>query len=143
MSKEDKNKTETKSDNKVDEIVTINDFKSMLVGMDLILGDEWTPDENQWKRIRAKIDALIVTHDQPRTGRSTVPSYGPANSNLNVSENELLRSFPNVPVDNSVPIGEAGPSSPSALVPQVAPTDNTAVKTPDIDSRAGYKSTFV
>ncbi len=139
MSKEDKNKTETKaetkSDNKEDEIVTINDFKSMLVGMDLILGDEWTPDGNQWKRIRAKIDALIVTHEQPRTVRSTVPSYNPpVDSNLNVSENELLRSIPNVP------IGEA--PAQSVLVPsQVAPTDN--VKTPDIDSTTGYKSTFV
>ena len=27
------------------EIVSIHDFKSMLIGMDLILGDEWTPDD--------------------------------------------------------------------------------------------------
>jgi len=138
MSKEDKNKT--KSDNKEDEIVTINDFKSMLVGMDLILGDDWTPDENQWKRIRAKIDALIVTHEQPKAVRSTVPGYlPPVDSNLNVSENELLRSFPNVPVGEAA---EAAPAGQSALIPpQVAPTDK--VKTPDIDSSAGYKSTFV
>ncbi len=135
MSKDKENKA--KPDNKEDEIVTINDFKSMLVGMDLILGDDWTPDENQWKRIRAKIDALIVTHEQPRSVRSTVPDY----SLPPVDSNELLRSFPNVPVDNSVPIGEAAPAGQSALVPpQVAPTD---MKTPDIDSSTGYKSSFV
>ena len=136
MSKENKDNVD-----KEKEIVTINDFKSMLVGMDLILGDEWTPDEKQWKRIRNKINSLIVTHERPVRSAAAVYNRPPVDSNLNVSENELLNSFPNVPVDNSVPIG-AAPSGQSALVPsQVAPTDN--VKTPDIDSSTGYKSTFV
>ncbi len=89
---------------KEEEIVTIQDFKSILVGMDLILGDNWTPDENQWKRIRTKIDALIKTAEQPAgTRRYNIPNVVP---NTNVSENELIRTFPSVPAAENVPIGQ-------------------------------------
>lgn len=147
MSKENKNKDSTDSTDKIDEIITINDFKSMLIGMDLILGDQWTPDENQWKRIRKKIDVLIETHERSGGVASAVPplvgpsSHLPVDSNLNISDAELLRSFPSVPVVTAIPIGELEPTS-SALTP--TPADNNGpIKTPDIDSSAGYKSEFV
>ncbi len=120
------------------EVVTIQDFKSILVGMDLILGDQWTPDENQWRRIRKKIDALIKTHERP------------VDSNRNISETESLRfsGWPSVPA-TVVPVSELTPVS--ALIPPAIPQPNPAVadgsgakvKTPDIDSRTGYKSEFV
>ncbi len=134
MSEEtNKNKVKSKVEN---DNVTIQDFKSILVGMDLILGDQWTPDENQWKRIRKKINALIKTHERS------------VDSNRNVSETESLRfpEWPSVPV--TAPVGDPVPIQ-SALVPQAVPVEGVAdgsgsqVKTPDIDSRSGYKSGFV
>lgn len=139
MSKEEANKNNVKPQVET-EIVTINDFKSMLIGMDLILGDQWTPDEGQWRRIRKKIDALIETHGKP------------VDSTRNVSETQLLRSFPTWPVPN-VPTNVPGESTPgeSALIPPAGPLippsvadgSGTKVKTPDIDSTTGYNTPFV
>ena len=152
------NKKENKKDTvkeKEAEIVTIHDFKSMLIGMDLILGDDWTPDESQWKRIRKKIDALIETHERPGGVARPVPPFVagsrplPVDSTLNVNEAALLQSFPSVPVADDVPVGEGAPVGPSALTPApiqrqpVMPSDGGAVKTPDIDSSGGYKSGYV
>jgi len=107
MSKEKKNvKKEVE-----DEIVTIRDFKAMIVGMDMIMGDDWTPDEKQWKRIRAKIDALLETVDSPNThtfSSSVAPS-------VNVAEDELIRTFPAVPAVEAVPVGMQ--PTESALMP--------------------------
>ena len=141
---EEANKNKEKPKVKENDNVTIQDFKSILVGMDLILGDQWTPDENQWKRIRRKIDALIETHERS------------VDSNRNVSETESLRfpEWPSVPANANVPVGEVPIQSalvPSALVPPAVAQPNTAVadgsgaqiKTPDIDSRSGYKSGYV
>jgi hypothetical protein len=136
----------------IEEIVTIKDFKSMLVGLDLALGKNWTPDENQWKRIRRKIDALIETHEKPSARVGGLVDYS-----TNVPENNILRNFPTVPggVPESVPVGELAPAGQSALAPppnlpppepqpQRAVADGRdKVKTPDIDSSTGYKSNYV
>ena len=152
-----------------EEIVTIHDFKSMLIGMDLVLGDNWVPDEKQWARIRKKLDALIETAERPGGVAPSFPPYVPGNNpvvnaapvdpNASLTDAELVRSFPSVPggVPESIPMGEAAPAGPSALTPPpaapplqappvaapVADGSGTQVKTPDIDSSGGYKSSFV
>ena len=95
---------------KEDEIVTIRDFKAMIVGMDMIMGDDWTPDEKQWKRIRAKIDALLETVEHPNTYASS--NVAP---NANVSEDRLISTFPAVPAVEAVPVGMQ--PTESALMP--------------------------
>ena len=168
MSTEDK-KEETKTKEREAEIVTIHDFKAMLIGLDLALGDEWTPDEHQWKRIRKKIDALIETAERPGGVAPSFPPFARGNNpvvnapvvdpNTTLSEDHLMQSFPSVAggVPETVPIGGAGPGGPSALTPPVqlpparpptqpapvADGSGTQVKTPDIDSTQGYKSGFV
>ena len=42
---------------KEEKVVTIRDFKVLIEGMDMVLGDNWVPTDEQWKRIRTKIDA--------------------------------------------------------------------------------------
>ena len=109
-----------------DEIVTINDFKSMLIGMDLILGDKWTPDENQWGRIRKKIDALIETAERPVVNtRNFAPSVV---SNTNVSETELISAFPAVPAAEDVPVGMQPAASALTPIP-TSPAKRPAVAT--------------
>ncbi len=116
MSKE---KEKEKAKEVEDEIVTINDFKSMLIGMDLILGDKWTPDENQWGRLRKKIDALIETAERPVVNtRNFAPNVVPnVASNANVSETELISTFPAVPAAENVPVGMQPTAEGSALTP--------------------------
>ncbi len=113
-------KEKVKEKEKEDEIVTIHDFKSMLVGMDLILGDEWTPDENQWGRIRKKIDALIETAGRPVVNTRNFPPN--VVSNANVSETELIRTFPTVPAAENVPIGQQPMESALTPVPTTPAT---------------------
>jgi len=114
---------------KEDKLVTIRDFKVMMEGMDMVLGDDWTPTEAQWKRIRTKIDAMIDTSEQSTTvtqvyDRGVLP-VNPArpmsvDPTLSSADNELARTFPDVPVAENVPIGEA-PIGQSALTPPAPP----------------------
>jgi len=103
---------------KEDKLVTIRDFKVMMEGMDMVLGDDWTPTDAQWKRIRGKIDAMIETSERPTVNaRYFAPPVDPS---LSTTDNELARSFPAVPVADDVPIGEV-PTGQSALTPPPAP----------------------
>ena len=98
-------------------VLTIHDFKVMIEGMDMVLGDNWYPTETQWKRIRQKLDSIIDNVDRPQPNpRSNVALPGTPVDNL-------INNFPLTPVAADVPIGEAPPSfvqPPSALTP--APT---------------------
>ena len=106
---------------KEDKLVTIRDFKVMMEGMDMVLGDDWTPTDAQWKRIRGKIDAMIETSERPIVNTRIFDHGGlPVDPSLSTTDNELARSFPAVPVAENVPIGEV--PTESALTPQPALT---------------------
>lgn len=105
---------------KEDKLVTIRDFKVMMEGMDMVLGDDWTPTDAQWKRIREKIDAMIETSERPIVNtRNFVPGILPVDPSLNPTDNELARSFPAVPVAENVPIGEVPTQSALTPAPQI------------------------
>lgn len=126
------------------EIVTIQDFKSMLIGMDLILGESWTPNEQQWKRIRSKLDALLETADRPVLNtRAPVPGSGPASvvPNLNVSDHELISAFPAVPVAVDVPIGMQPTESALTSIPTTPATPATSAGSDD--NRVHRKDEFI
>lgn len=44
--------------------ITIKEFKMWLMGVEEMQSPDWTPDHNQWKVIRAKIN-LIDTNEAP------------------------------------------------------------------------------
>lgn len=154
LTKVDTFKMSEKNKKPEDEVVTIRDFKSMIVGMDMIMGEDWTPNESQWKRIRKKIDALIETSERPMHDRPIANQ--PVVRGSDLSEAKLAGNFPQIPAPENIPIGEAAPGGQSALTPTprppapVTPRANAPiadgrerVKTPDIDSSDGYKSSFV
>ena len=138
MSKEKKEKKEEK-------VVTIRDFKVLIEGMDMVLGDDWVPTDDQWKRIRAKIDAMIKTEDRAADRPvPLMPGAGNVDSRRIVADDRLPGNFPEVP--STVPAGAVALPPPSALTPPVTPTNappEETVKTPDIDSSQGYSSQFV
>lgn len=129
------------------EVITVRDFKSMIEGMDMIMGDDWTPNEDQWRRIRKKIDALIETETQPKPlAAGGQPVVG----------GSVLSKFP-TSVPASIPSNAELATPPSSLTPPVAQpvipksvasgpvADGTVarVKTPDIDTSSGYQTGYV
>lgn len=127
----------SKEDKKEEKTLTIRDFKVMIEGMDMVLGEDWYPTEAQWKRIRAKIDLLIDTSERPNT-RIMSPQ-----SNVVMPEgsvDNLLAGFPQVPVPN-VDV-DPTPPPPVSMLSKLA-DGSTGVKTPDIDTSEGYDSKFI
>ena len=155
------------------EAISVKAFKSMIEGMDMVSGDDWTPTAEQWKRIRAKIEQLEesfvpkvhptapaptrVPQDVP--GSRLIPSPVVGDAPVVNSDNPWENGTGSMPdVQGGVPAGEVSMGeSMSALVPNPAAkvrqvphqtepapgTDNPeTVKTPDIDSTAGYDSPF-
>ena len=119
-------------ENKEETVLTIHDFKVMIEGMDMVLGDDWYPTEVQWKRIRKKLDQIIVNVERPAPYNVALPG-APVDSSI-------LSTFPQVPVAADVPIGEAPPT----FQRETTLSDGSAgVKTPDIDTSGGYDSGFV
>lgn len=128
--------------------ITIGEFKSWLQGIKDMLGDDWTPNAEQWKRICEKIDHL---KDEPVVSQPLVVNPPP-------------RMQPPVPMMPAVP---AGPSSlsPGHSIPHppqmvqspggmsvlkgpmatgsVGSNVGIPVKTPSIDTSGGkYDSAF-
>ena len=121
MSDENKKEEEKK-------VLTIRDFKVMIEGMDMVLGDDWYPTEAQWKPIRAKIDLMIDTSERPVTNTRTM--YPESNVVMpGGSIDNLVANFPQVPVAADIPIGETPlPPGGSALTPpQPAPAPEMTV----------------
>ena len=127
---------------------TLSQFKSWLEGVEEMQGDEWSPNFEQWKKIRAKIVQLEENFDTSSLIRKIVnetvslqisprgygsvsgPAQGPiipgslTGSNLDV---------PDIPVVASVP-------KMTTMMPG-QPTE--VIKTPNIDtSRQGYTTPF-
>jgi len=126
-------------DKKETKTLTIRDFKVMIEGMDMVLGEDWYPTEAQWKRIRAKIDLLIDTSERPITNTRIMSPQ----SNVVIPEgsvDNILAGFPQVPVPN-VDVDPTPPPPVSSLT-QLA-DGSKGVKTPDIDTTGGYDSKFV
>lgn len=130
--------------------VSVAEFKAMIQGIDLLAGEKFQPNPEQWKRIRSMIDRL---EDTPQT-----IANGPATITRMIAPNPVVN--PNNPLDNDAPMAAPAPpggvpagqvvqgASTSALTPNVAPpppagTAEDPLKTPDIDSSDGYKSGYV
>jgi len=108
MSKKDE------KENKGVEVLTIRDFKVMIEGMDMVLGENWYPTEEQWGRIRKKINNLIDSSDTRRPPPVVMPG-------VPLDDKALIDNFPQVPVASDVPIGEVPTPGGSALTPQAPP----------------------
>lgn len=103
-----KNKKE--KENKGVEVLTIRDFKVMIEGMDMVLGENWYPTEEQWGRIRKKINNLIDSSDTRYRPNVVMPGDP-------VDNKVLLANFPEIPVASNIPIGEVPVPTGSALTP--------------------------
>ncbi len=133
--------------------ITVSEFKSWLQGIRDMLGQDWVPTAEQWKRICEKIDML---KDTPQQAVQPAVTYSRPIT--------MEMSQPPISTPNALPARPAGPSSLAAppMMPQLPQmvsspggmpvlkgpftADNPAspVKTPTIDTSNGkYDSSFV
>lgn len=146
--------------------ISVKEFKAMIHGMDLLGGDEWAPNIEQWKRIRTMISNL---EDEPAvvvTGPTSVPAMSSAPTRpVSVPSVEQPTAVPSShnPLENDNP-GFMAPAPPSSIpsgpvtmgqsssglapVPRPSPPkprvdEKGTIKTPDIDTSDGYNSSYV
>ena len=153
--------------------ISVKAFKSMVEGMDMIGGDDWSPSPEQWKKIREKIELLDETVEVVSAPAVDVPGSRAVVAPVQPVERPVANPdnpwengtavMPNTP--GGVPEGEVtmgksmsaltpqptGPNVKTRTVPRqnqppveapVARVEGEQVKTPDIDSTAGYESPF-
>lgn len=96
-------------------------FKAWLTGIEEMQGEDWSPNLEQWKRIKSK---LMDIEDTP-----SVPAY---------AEPPRLQQ-PWIPPQQFTP----PTSSAFDVAPRMPIQHMESTKTPDIDSSAGYQSSLV
>jgi len=152
--------------------VSVREFKAMIAGIDIMGGEKFTPNAEQWKRIRDMIDRLEEEQPVPVPVQTTQsyqpPAVAPAPPQQPAQPaGAPAVANPNNPLENDnaefvvpAPSGGVPPgpvtrgASTSSLAPVAAPpkapppmqgegTRENPVKTPDIDTSGGYNSTFL
>lgn len=110
--------------------LSLSEFRAWLSGVEEMQPAGWSPDGNQWKIIRSKIEEVMeMPVQQPRR---FVADYG---------DEETTRIVrPSAP--SAFPMGP-GPGAPSASAPPALAAPGEKVKTPTIDtSKTPYESSF-
>jgi hypothetical protein len=118
-----------KSRKKSKKITSLVEFRAWLEGVEEMQGDDWVPTEEQWTRIREKIDSIEIT-PAATTAIHNTTAYNP----------------PPAPVYPPGPSAFDGrPAPPAINLNADAPiaAGQPRVKTPNIDTSMGdYKSAF-
>lgn len=117
--------------------ISVEQFRAWLEGVEEMQPDGWTPNDEQWKRIRQKIDMIeeeVVVEERIVSQQSYAPP-------------PQQQQRPN----NPPPAPAGGPPVQSTLTPEPAsiasprpqPSGSGKIKTPDIDTSGGeYMSGF-
>ena len=128
------------SDEKDPSLITVKEFKMWLQGVEEMQMDDWSPDQRQWAKIRAKIDIIdesesIAPAPVKYPAPYVAPRFGP-----DVSPQTAGAQPVTAPV-----MPRALPVQPTQLAGPFANGDGqTPVKTPNIDTGVGkpYESSF-
>lgn len=117
--------------------ITVKDFKNWLEGVIEMQDEDWVPDARQWNRILGKIydisDSTLV-----------VPAQNIYTPRPQVNEQHFISPVSPTPFD-SIPqevFQHVPPVAPNLTGPFARDQGGIPVRTPDIDTTAGYKSTF-
>ena len=112
----------------IERSLTINDFKMWISGIEEMQEDSWSPSPSQWRRIREKIDLIIVevkhVESQPQSSNPYERAYvAPISTPASAFERAPVLS---VGVPSGVPM---------------ATGDGQTIKTPSSNT-TGYKTQF-
>lgn len=149
--------------------ITLSEFKAWLEGIEELQPDDWSPTQEQWKKIRNKIDCIVESEpvavapaqqagqrhpsdvlyspaeqhqtpqQPPQQGEETVPTLPPVPS-----------SIPDAAGNTGVPAGPSkladpslGASGSKPAISGIPEGPDGRIKTPDIDTSDGsYGSGF-
>ena len=122
---------------------SLKEFRAWLEGMEEMLGDEWVPSKDQWKRIRNKINTIAAVEasvEVPTTnnffnGQPVAPTTGAGRVN------QPVRQPVHVPDSNlkPAPVQQQNITGPRPMSTQ----DGGMITTPEIDTfHKPYKSAF-
>lgn len=130
---------------------TLGEFRAWLEGVEELQGDDWHPDAEQWKLIRAAIDGIVEEEPEIITvsAPSPAPSYSrPVDSIVSAPiqyprpVSAMTSVIPGIPDNLEIsPAARAAMSGklPTAMVPDAS----GKLKTPNIDTMNGdYNSGF-
>jgi hypothetical protein len=124
-------------------VISIQEFKAWLEGVEEMQGSTWIPDAKQWKRIRQKINQIHETIDSQQQ-YSSLPTTNMSGVGENIVIPKIPSSFERSRISNLPPT----PSSTiipahNSLQRNLSPDGSEKVKTPDIDtSKSEYVSSF-
>jgi len=105
--------------------ISLAEFRAWLEGVEELQPMDWSPSLDQWQLTRNKINLII----EPTV---TNPTPGPSHQ-AQARTPQGIAGFP-------VPGG--GTALPPPTPPPSAISEQSVVKTPDIDSSGGYESDF-
>jgi hypothetical protein len=142
-----KQKKTTKTYTKKSKPLTLGEFRAWLSGVEEMQTEDWYPDLQQWKTIRAKIEEVI---DDPAVRNQTSRNF---NDDTEADVSQVIRpSGPSMltGIDPRMVL----PTMNNPNMPQIINTDTTMggrvdrntpvarIKTPNIDSTHGYTAAF-
>jgi len=126
--------------------ITARELKAMIDGIELISGDNWAPDKQQWKNIRIQIarlrDEEVVSTEVylENYEDDEVEIHHPPQHRELVIPSSSMQPDHQQPVQQFVPTRPTTPLAPAAPKLQIAA--DGSIKTPNIDSSEGYQSGF-
>lgn len=120
---------------------TLKEFRAWLQGVEELQPENWSPNSDQWKLIRDKIDGIVVE-------KQIVEKI--INNSVTTSPQPALRALPAAPAVG-VPAGMVPPPPASGVPPadvqmtpaarqMLNPSASEKAKTPDMDTSDGNVS---
>ena len=138
MSTPEKIKKAKQSKNSPERVIlpmSVREFKAKLEGIEMFQGDDWHPDETQWKLIRKMIDNVVEMEVKEPIQQSRWVN----------TENRQPVQQASLPSSYTYPTASLPPlsaSPQSGTIPSINP--NIPIATPDIDtSGKDYTSSFI
>ena len=125
----------------LNEVISLNDFKAWLQGVEDMQDDGWVPSAVQWKKIRMKIDQVGAS---PLPVASPMfPTY-PPNVRGGIEPVYGAQSAPVSSLNIPIPTPTPGARVSTFMAPPPPPQHFDSPKTPDIDTSSGnYSAPFV
>lgn len=138
-----------KAKDAADESIDIDTFKAWLSGVEDMQGDDWTPTPEQWKKIRAKINLLVIPEYEdpkpafpPNYATPRYPGYVPPVTSIPVMNppDGYAHARPNLGTSGPQ-LGQAG-ALPGFSAPGAGSGSSHLLSPPADTGDAPYESAF-